>query len=241
MKNINYTIAVFVFWIVVTAISSCKNEPATKNEGAQLNDQTPATVTDIDGNVYHTVKIGKQWWLKENLKTSRFQDGSFITEMESNSMWGNTLRARAPGWCYYQNNALNNPTYGKLYNWYAVDDHRNICPTGWHVPSDNELQVLIDYLGGAEEAGGKMKDIKFWKELIANSANDNSSGFSALPGGLRATNGQFSLLGRLGYFWSSTPCNEKVLAWVHYIYSNGSCGRAPSVRICGCSVRCIKD
>jgi uncharacterized protein (TIGR02145 family) len=148
------------------------------------NAQTTQNVCkDIDGNIYETVKIGTQIWMAENLKTSHYRNGSAIKEIEDNTTWANIEKAGAstPGWCYYNGTAINNPTYGKLYNWYAVNDSRHLCPTGWHVPTDVEFQLLSNDLGGDEVAGGKMKATTLW--TAPNTGADNSSGFSALPAG----------------------------------------------------------
>ncbi len=99
------------------------------------------TVTDIDGNVYNTVTIGPQVWMQENLKTSRYQDGSAIGEVEDSISWANIYNTNSttPAWCYYGSDAANNATYGKLYNWYAANDPRNVCPAGWHLPTGSDI------------------------------------------------------------------------------------------------------
>jgi uncharacterized protein (TIGR02145 family) len=197
------------------------------------------TVTDIDGNVYHTVKIGSQWWMVENLKTSRFRDGSAITEIQDKTKRRNAYKSEKAAWSYYDNNAQNNPTYGKLYNWYGVADPRSLCPLGWHVPSDEEFQLLVDYLGGPDMAGGKMKAQTLWHR--PNSGADNSSGFTALPAGFRYLDGPFYPLGHDGAFWSSTayyPDN----AWYRYLVYNSSCVyRSFNHKVGGLSVRCVRD
>ncbi|MBL0286085.1 MAG: fibrobacter succinogenes major paralogous domain-containing protein [Bacteroidetes bacterium] len=138
------------------------------------------TVTDIDGNVYNTVTIGAQCWMMENLKTTKYNDGTAIPNVTSNTEWG-ALNTGA--WCYYSNDANNNNTYGKLYNWYSVNTGR-LAPNGWHVPTDIEWLELRDYLGGSQQAGGKMKSISIlWSP--PNVGADNSSGFTALPSGFR--------------------------------------------------------
>jgi uncharacterized protein (TIGR02145 family) len=194
------------------------------------------TVTDIDGNVYKTVKIGSQFWMLENLKTAHYSDGSPITELELKTPWAD---AKTGAWCYYQSNDGNNPTYGKLYNWYAVTDKRKLCPTGWHVPSDDEWTLLTDYLGGDQAAGGKMKATTLWND--PNTDADNSSGFTALPAGTRSYDGTFYLLGFSGLFWSSTEDGSNT-AWYRYLYSNFSkVFRNYNGKGSGLSVRCVGD
>jgi uncharacterized protein (TIGR02145 family) len=198
------------------------------------------TIKDIDGNVYKTVKIGSQVWMSENLKTTHYSDGSPITELELKAPWGNTGEGKTGAWCYYQNLEWNNPTYGKLYNWYAVTDRYHLCPTGWHVPSDSEWTVLADYLGGDTVAGGKMKATTLWDK--PNTGADNSSGFTALPAGYRSLGGAFSGLGVGGYFWSSTEDGSDS-AWyrdVGYDYSEVGRGYGGD-KGSGLSVRCVGD
>ena len=181
-------------------------------------------VTDIEGNTYQTMKIGDQCWMAENLKVTHYRNGDPIPNFTENSEW---IRRTTGAYCNYDNDDENVPVYGRLYNWYAVNDSRGIAPSGWHVPSDAEWQTLVDYLGGSSVAGGKMKttgtieggDGLWYKP---NSGATNESGFSALPGGYRyGGNGCFDLLGSLAYFWSSTEYSSSN-AWsrsLHYSYS----------------------
>ncbi len=161
------------------------------------------TVTDIDGNVYNTVQIGTQCWTQSNLSVSKYRNGNSITNITTpNSSWGNTTSGK---WCNYNNDASNDTTYGKLYNWYAVNDSRGLCPTGWHVPSDAEWTTLTDYLGGESVAGGAMKSTTGWPS--PNTGATNSSGFTGLPGGYRdngGNDGGFYNIGLYGYWWSSS-------------------------------------
>ena len=113
------------------------------------------TVTDIDGNVYRTIVIGQQEWMAENLKTTQFRNGTPILNILDMKAWEKNVSTA--GWAYYDNDETNDAVYGKLYNWFAVSDSQGLCPEGWHIPSDNEWNMLIDYLGGAESAGCKMK------------------------------------------------------------------------------------
>jgi uncharacterized protein (TIGR02145 family) len=193
-------------------------------------------IKDIDGNVYKTVKIGTQVWMAENLKTAHYRDGSPITEIELDTQWSN---AKKGAWCYYQNDSANNLIYGKLYNWYAVADTHHLCPTGWHVPGDDEWTVLADYLGGDGIAGGKMKATTLWADT--NNGADNFSRFTALPAGNRNNDGIFGSLGGIGYFWSSTELNSS-LAWFRYLgYYNSSVSRFYYYKDYGLSVRCVGD
>jgi uncharacterized protein (TIGR02145 family) len=163
------------------------------------------TVTDIDGNVYNTVTIGTQTWMKENLKVTHYNNGVPIPNVTNNNIWDTlTTGARA----YYNNDSAGYaPVHGALYNWYAVI---NLCPTHWHVPVDNDWIVLIGYLGGTNNAGGKLKSITGWNS--PNSGATNSSGFSAKAGGDRYDSGPFNYIGFFGHWWSSTA-NGGSLRW----------------------------
>jgi len=173
---------------------------------------TLGSVTDIDGNVYQTVKIGNQWWMAENLKVTHYSNGDTIPNLPSGTEWLNTTNG---AWCAYQNNISNIETYGLLYNWYAIGDPRNLSPQGMHVPTENEWQELEIYLGmdslqvilsgwrGTDE-GGKLKETGTTHWISPNTGATNSSGFTGLPGGYRLGPGTFLDLGIFGCWWSST-------------------------------------
>jgi uncharacterized protein (TIGR02145 family) len=160
------------------------------------------TVTDIDGNLYNTVQIGSQCWTQNNLKTSKYRNGNNIINITDNSQWSQTNTNNTGAWCYYDNNVNNGVTFGKLYNWYAVNDSRGICPTGWHVPTFLEWSTVENFLGGDGVAGGALKSTSGWN--LPNIGATNSSNFSALPGGHRDPNGGFGGLGFDGYLWTSS-------------------------------------
>ena len=155
-------------------------------------------VTDIDGNIYHTVKIGAQLWTMENLKTTRYNDGAAIPLVTDSSAWTNLT---TPGRCWYNNDSGSyaNP-YGALYNWYTINTGK-LAPAGWHVPSDSEWTVLSTYLG--DGAGGKLKEVGTTHWQSCNTDATNETGFSGLPGGWRYS-GTFLYIGIYGYWWSST-------------------------------------
>ena len=176
--------------------NSCKKD----DNSSKKEENNSTTVTDIDGNVYHTVKIGAQTWMVENLRTTRYNDGTAIPLVTGNTAWGSLT---TPGYCWYNNDqATYGSTYGALYNWYAVNRGK-LCPTGWHVATDAEWTQLTDYLGGVWVAGGKMKEagLSHWES--PNEGATNSSGFTALPGGHRISAGSFYLLALHALFWSS--------------------------------------
>ena len=185
-----------------------------------------------------TVKIGNQEWMAENLNTDRFRNGDPIPYVESDAEWKSAGENKQPAWCYYNNDPANGPQYGKLYNWYAVTDARGLCPTGWHIPSDDEWTMLANALGGEKEAGNKMKSKSGWAEA---GNGTNSSGFSGLPGGYRNYDGTFYGIGKYGYWWSSTEYYTKVARYRLLFYFYGYAGRYDSDKELGFSVRCLRD
>jgi uncharacterized protein (TIGR02145 family) len=199
-------------------------------------------VSDIDGNTYKTVQIGTQVWMAENLKTSKYSDGTTIPNITDNTQW---LKNTTGAWAYYNNDAANNAKYGKLYNWYAVskttNGNKNVCPTGWHVPTGAEWTVLTDYLGGESVAGGKMKEVGLTSWNSPNTDAANTSLFTGLPGGYRYYNGGYDGVGRAGNWWSSAEYNA-TYAWFRGPNSdNGDAGRNYDLKIYGLSVRCLRD
>jgi uncharacterized protein (TIGR02145 family) len=203
------------------------------------------TVTDIDGNIYHTVAIGSQTWMVENLKTTKYNDGTSIPNVTDSTAW---KALSTPGVCTYNNtsNADTINTYGRLYNWYTVNTGK-LCPAGWHVPTDAEWTTLTDYLGGESVAGGKLKEIGTTHWQSPNTGATNETGFTALPGGYRFDfNVSFDRIGIYGYWWSSTEvvpnADIVVSAWYRFMYyyiSNvfrGNYGKSN-----GSSVRCLRD
>ena len=206
----------------------------TTEEGLQLG-----TVSDIDGNVYQTVKIGDQWWMAENLKVTHYRNGDAIPNVTDSTEW---LTLITGAYCEYDNSSANVETYGRLYNWYAVTDGRNIAPEGWHVPMDDEWQILVDYLGGSSVAGGKMKETGTEHWNSPNTGATNESGFTALPGGYRSYDyGYYSGVGGSGAFWSSTEGGSGG-AWARLLHYYGSVVyRASYGEQAGFSVRCVRD
>jgi uncharacterized protein (TIGR02145 family) len=200
------------------------------------------TVTDIDGNVYHTVTIGTQIWMVENLKTMKFFNGDLIPNITDDMEWSDlTIGA----YCNYNNDTNYVITYGRLYNWYAVNDPRGLAPKGWHVATDSEWTTLTNYLGGDSVAGGKMKEIGTTHWHSPNPDATNESGFSALPGGYRffTIGEEFGNIGHTGGWWSSSEGNSNVIYWYMFCidsWVHRSEGLELEKNI-GLSVRCVKD
>lgn len=196
------------------------------------------TVSDFDGNVYHTVKIGTQTWMVENLKVTHYRDGTPIPNIYDNDRWP---LAKEGAYCLVNNSSEYKETYGVLYNFYAVDDDRLLCPEGWHVPSETECMMLINYLGGKNIAGEKIKDnsLKLWKSEHTNATNE--SGFSGLPAGGRGRLGSPGDVGYYATWWSSTSY-DSLYAWHWGLYPEKNGIRSnPGHKASGFSVRCIQD
>jgi len=213
--------------------SSCKNITVT------VSTFTCGTSTiTYNGVTYNTVQIGSQCWLKENLKTTHYNDGTSIPNVTDNAIWETTTSG---AYCCYDNNPSNCNTYGALYNWYAVNTDK-LCPNGWHVPSDAEWTTLVNYLGGASVAGGALKEAGTSHWSSPNTSATNSSGFSALPGGYRDySDGSFYDLGYLGCWWSGTE-GDGSYAWSRYLdYCNADVYRYSANKRYGFSVRCLRD
>ena len=201
-----------------------------------------AEIKDIEGNLYKTITIGTQQWMAENLKVSKYSDGTTIPNITGITEWKNNATG---AWVYYDNDAANNAKYGKLYNWYAVsktsNGNKNVCPIGWHVPTDAEWTVLTDYLGGTTVAGGKMKEVDTTSWYSPNRDATNTSLFTGLPGGYRLNLGNYILIGYFGYWWSSSESNT-YSAWGRYLSNyNGNAYSYSNVKDNGVSVRCLRD
>ena len=183
---------------------------------------------------YPSVLIGAQYWMEKNLEVTTYRNGDPIPYVTDATAWA-ALTTGA--WCYYNND----PSNGKLYNWYAVNDPRGLAPTGWHVPTDVEWTTLSTTLGGDAVAGGKMKVAGTTRWIAPNTGADNSSGFAGLPGGIRSNLGTFFDVGYFGYWWSSTEDNT-ASAWFRNLYYNfGDFSRDFSDKPYGFSVRCLRD
>jgi uncharacterized protein (TIGR02145 family) len=204
---------------------------------------------DIDGNTYPTIIIGSQEWMAANLKTTRYRDGSIIPNVTDNTAW---TQLTSGAWCNYNNNPTFDPIYGKLYNWYAAATP-NLCPLGWHVPTDTEWQQLESTLGmsagqlgdeegprgGEQNVGGRMRSFTLWN--APNTDATNESGFSGLPGGRRhMVDGYFDDIGYIGSWWSASPI-ANVACFRYLIYNDRGIGRDFILKGVGFCVRCVRD
>jgi uncharacterized protein (TIGR02145 family) len=220
------------------------------------------TVTDIDGNQYNTVKLGNQWWMAENLKTTKYPDGTGIQLIQGNTSWV-MLDSLDQAYCLYNNSDVNGFIYGALYTWAAVMDGnpsskaspsgvRGICPDGWHVPSDGEWKELEIYLGMSREQadqlgergsdeGARLKETStgYWE---VNTPTTNATGFAGLPGGYRDnSSGEFSSLGYYGYFWTASQ-SSSTHAWIRKLQADlTTIGRQMGPKDSGRALRCVRD
>lgn len=211
---------------------------------SQLPSVATDTVTDSDGNEYNTVVIGTQEWMAENLKTTKYCNGDIIPNIPwiNNQQW---VTLTTPAWGHYDNDNQYDIPYGKLYNWLAVSDERNICPCGWHVPTDAEWTILVNHLGGPPTAGNKMKlsGTEYW--WSPNTGSTNESGFSGLPGGIAGFT--FDGLGGQGWWWSSNDLSGWV--WIRMLSVNSGFVLRDAIHQVsifgfggpGLSIRCLKD
>lgn len=259
MKKITFLLLA----ILAISFTSCKddedeNTDTTEtevNSNTQINaDGKTGTVTDVQGNSYAIVKIGTQWWMVENLKVSKYNDGTAIPNVTDAAEWA-ALTTGA--YCDYDNSAANGTKYGHLYNWYAVNTGK-LAPAGWHVPTDAEWTTLENYLiANGYNYDGSTTDNKIAKALAAKTdwntstttgapgntlSTNNSTGFSALPGGARNYSGSFDLLGSSGVWWSATEDSAddawgRDLSYYYpFLYSSNDLGNQG-----GFSVRCVRD
>jgi len=206
------------------------------------------SVSDIDENCYATIQIGEQLWMAENLKTTKYKDGSYISSGHSDEEWDDL---ETGAYAVYDDDPSNAYIYGNLYNRFAVDDNRDVCPEDWHIPSDDEWAILTDYLGGESVAGAKMKSTgtiedgeglwKYYSDEITEGIS-NESGFTGIPAGCRSSNDGYFNIDRQGYFWSSSMLSSTDV-WYHTLkYNISSIERKFQwSNKGGFSVRCLGD
>ncbi len=183
-----------------------------------------------------TVRIATQTWAAANLDVIKFRNGDSIPEAKTNEEWVKAGDSGKPAWCYYNNDPVTGKKYGKLYNWYAVNDPRGLAPAGWSIPTDEDWVALTYSLGGQTVAGTKLKTAAGWAD---GSNGTNESGFSGLPAGYRVENGKFLNIGSIGTWWSATE-SKSATAFDHYLVLSGSFSRSSNPKQRGESVRCIR-
>lgn len=202
---------------------------------------TAQTVKDIDGNDYKTIKYGLQEWTANNLNVSHFRNGDTIPEAKTKEEWISLGLKGKPAWCYFDNNPENGKNFGKLYNWYAINDSRGLAPEGWHIPTNEDWRSLVKNLLGVDVAGLKLKSTTGWK----SKKGTNTIGFSALPGGYRNESAEFKDLDTKGQWWSnSEPVEVKKTNLIYSLMLNDRSVEVSYLKMTkenGLSVRCIKD
>ena len=211
----------------------------------------PLSVSDIDGNTYNVVRIGTQLWMAENIKTTKYNDGTAIPLVSDNTAW---LALTTPGYCWYNNDVANKATYGSLYNWYTINTSR-LCPTGWHVPTDAQWTTLLDYLtnngygygGSGNHIAKSMAATSGWTTsgtagYVGNDqSSNNSSGFTAIPSGIRDYVGSYSYVGGFSGWWSATQGSATNAWYRHLSYVASDVYSLNVDKRCGFSVRCVRD
>lgn len=226
----------------VSSIGNAISSNKAKSSSLKLKDnEKQVSLIETGGKNFKTVKIGKQIWMAENMNESTYRNGDSIPQVQDAVKW---CELGTGAFCYYENKAANGAKYGKLYNWYAVNDPRGLAPKGWHIPNDAEWKQLTDYLGGENEAGTKLKSNSGWNEYEGKNGNgNNSSGFAGLPGGFRDFFGPFHSMGCCSSWWSSTEENMNsrngIFRFLSYNCKNVFKDNFTKRR--GISVRCIKD
>jgi uncharacterized protein (TIGR02145 family) len=240
-------------FVIVPGISEANNNGGGGTSGTTLHtcgatnihnaDLTYGTMTDQEGNEYKTIVIGMQEWMAENLNTSVYRNGDAIPTNLNDAGWQSTANG---AWSHYNNEAGYACPHGKLYNWYACVDARQLCPAGWHVPSDMEWSALMDFLGGTDIAGGKLKTTGTLQQTdglwyAPNAGATNSAGFSGAPQGYRYFMGEYDLLGS-NVFWWSTDAFLTNNAWSWFLsHTESGSFRSDFDKNYGFSVRCLRD
>lgn len=240
--KINFSISILALGFILLILNGCKDD----NTATPVNES--GTLTDIEGNVYQTVKIGNQWWMAQDLKVKKYRNGNTIRNAQSSTDWVDTTAA----YCLYDNNAS---APGLLYNFYAVTDTGNIAPQGWHIPTDAEWKTLEMTLGMSQTEADKLtwRGTDQGEQLKVASPNGwtrfgdvwstNSSGFTALAGGCRLFNGVYANPGLFatGFWWTSTQHEEQEAFYRYLDYKNTDVFRSHVVKNYGMAIRCVKD
>jgi uncharacterized protein (TIGR02145 family) len=251
MKKRNWVYSLFLMGAIIMIMSSCSKDdndnPVNLTNGkttARFNSLlTYDTMTDQEGNIYKTITIGTQTWMAENLRTTKYRNGNDITQVTSNTAWVNAGISGIGAYCNY-NNTINNDTiatFGRLYNWFTLSDIRNIAPSGWHVPTEAELTTLFTFLGGISVAGGKLKESGTSHWVSPSMGGNNSSGFTALPGGCRIGDGTFMDILYVGNWWSSSGYNITSAFCFYLNFEYDNIFALDYNKDMGLAIRCVRD
>jgi len=247
MKKPNIYYTLIAIGLVILGASACEpkepvqpSSPLNGRSTAIFNpEKTYGTMPDIDGNIYKTIVIGDQIWMAENLRTTRYQNGDSIPNITDNEGWA-ALTSGA--YCNYKNTLDLDTiaTYGRLYNYYAVADSRGIAPKGWRMPDINDWATLIEYLGGDTIASNHLKEVgnTHWEDPFES---DNSSGFTALPGGRRYLSKDIAEIGFYGDWWTLSEYNETHAGFLYLFYFSSNVNKGVNYKANGYSIRLIKE
>lgn len=235
------------FRVTLTATNSMGSNSVSstvvcESEGGCSTCET-GTVTDVQGNIYKTIKIGDQWWMAEDLKVTKYRDGTSIPNVPDGTAWRDLTTG---AYCNVNIEPYKDPViyanYGKLYNFHAANDKRNLCPIGWHIPSEAELLTLVNYLGGEAVAGGKIKKAGTSHWISPNTGATNESGFSALPAGIREWGEYNTAIGNNARYWSSKTGTSELRAYMISVsFNSASLTYNQTYKTEGICIRCIKD
>ena len=250
MKKLLFTSSVIVLLGIFISISGCKKDDTEKLSPIIFNPTVIyGSMTDQDGNTYKTVTIGTQTWMAENLRTTKFNDGTEIPLISDSNAWDSIAwhNTKSPAYCYYLNDAATyRNIYGALYNGYAVISGK-LAPIGWHVATDADWTTLTEYLGGEGVAGGKLKETGTTHWGSPNFGATNESGFTSLPGGYRGNStpddqdAGYHDMGNLGSFWTATEHMSGLLIFCEMFKYGKTVIRPLDSKYHGFSVRCVKD
>lgn len=234
MKNKSVIIGSVLLGIIVSMTSftliKLKQYDKTQILGAK-------SITKVENS--DEVKIGKQTWMSKNLDVTTFSNGELIEEAKNDKEWRKAGKEGRAAWCYYKFKSENGTVYGKMYNWFAVNDPRGLAPKGWHVPSHSEWTALVDFLGGKAVAASKMKSTTGWVE---GANGNNSSGLNGLPGGCQNhADGFFTNMLVSAYWWSSTEASGKTAFICNLDQTNEKVYFNDIKKLAGLYVRCVKD
>ncbi len=197
-------------------------------------------LTDVDGNEYKTVKIGKMLWMAENLKTTKYSNGDLIETTTPANKDISDQKEPKYQWAY-KGDEKTAEIYGRLYTWYAVTDSRNICPKGWHVITDDEWNTLANFFGGRDLAAGNLREVGTEHWLGSDVSSNNSSGFTALPGGGRMSTGAFGGKDYYGSWWSTAEVNDSTARYWNIYYNTNVIDKIKFQKSSAFSVRCVKN
>ena len=233
------TTVLSIKFLTILVLMACFNNACKKDNDAEKESE-PEIVKDIDGNIYNTITVNGQVWMVENLKTTRYRNGDSIVHLKDPTTFYNFYEG---AYCNYNNENNIAETYGRLYNWWVINDERKIAPEGWHVATDENWQSLVEYLGGLEVAGGKLKEVGLAHWNAPNADATNEVGFTALPGGYVSPGNDFENIGYYGYYWTSTNfAGQFDRAWIWIINNNFPSVMKINFRIdMAASIRCVKD